>query len=131
MKPYVHAQSSAKKFGGRAEDYLDIHDLFDSSKAAYPDMRHRAIYHHSLGIFLVERVFGATRVNSDGAIVQVRDIGEQHVLEDMDRIPTLQDYLGGMPFYDWLGGGKRRTTHHEFTGPVPTDFAGALKALRD
>lgn len=110
MKPYLHAQRSAKKFGGKPEDYLKIHDFFDQSKAAYPDMRHRAILHHSLGIFIVEQMFGTTLTNSDGKIVQVRDVAEQHVIDDMGRIPTVQDYLEGMPFYKWLGGRKTKKT---------------------
>ena len=31
--PLKHAQSSAKKFGGQAEDYLSVHKWFDESKA--------------------------------------------------------------------------------------------------
>jgi hypothetical protein len=108
MKPYLHAQVSVKKWGGEPEDYLAIHDFFDSSKAAHPDMRHRAILHSSFGIFIVERVFGTYITNSEGRIVQVRDIGEQHVIDDMGTIPTMSDYLDGMPFYDWLGGSKKR-----------------------
>jgi len=29
--PWQHALSSAKKFGGRPEDYLHLHDWFDGS----------------------------------------------------------------------------------------------------
>lgn len=104
MKPYEHALISVKKFGGMPQDYFPIHDFFDSSKAHVPDMRHRAILHSSFGIYIAERVFGTYIINSDSKIVQVRDIGEQHVIDDMGRIPTVQDYLDGMPLYDWLGG---------------------------
>ena len=31
--PFKHAESSARKFGGKAEDYLQIHNWFDESKA--------------------------------------------------------------------------------------------------
>jgi hypothetical protein len=108
MKPYLHAKNSVKSFGGKLEDYLPIHDFLDESKAHFPDMRHRAMLHNSFGIYLCERIFGHTVKNSDGRIVQVRDIAEQHVIEDMGRIPTVQDYLTGMPLYDWLGGPKRK-----------------------
>lgn len=37
MIPYIHAELSAKRFGGVPEDYLDIHELMDSSKAAFPN----------------------------------------------------------------------------------------------
>lgn len=108
MKPYIHAKNSAKKFGGYYKDYLPIHDFLDSSKACFPDMRHRAILHSSFGIFIAERIFGTFIVNSDGQKVQVRDIAEKHVIEDMGRIPTVGDYLRGMPMYSWLGGPKRK-----------------------
>lgn len=39
--PLRHAESSARKFGGTAEDYLPIHNWFDESKAFLPDFRHR------------------------------------------------------------------------------------------
>lgn len=107
MKPYLHAQISVKKWGGVVEDYQEIHDFFDHSKAHVPDMRHRALLHSSFGIYIVERVFGTTITNRDGKVVQVRDIGEQHVIDDMGTIPTVQDYLDGMPMYNWLGGPKR------------------------
>lgn len=57
-KPIVHARSSARRFGGVAEDYLEIHDLMDSSKSAFPDNRHRALTHNSWFFFIVERIFG-------------------------------------------------------------------------
>ena len=107
MKPYLHAQVSVKKWGGVPSDYLPIHDFFDHSKAHFPDMRHRALLHSSFGIYIIERVFVTSITNSDGRLVQVRDIGEQHVIDDMGKIPTVQDYLSGMPFYGWLGGPRR------------------------
>jgi len=39
MKPWVHAENSARKFGGTPKDYLRIHDWFDQTKAHFPDMR--------------------------------------------------------------------------------------------
>ena len=65
--PLKHAQSSARKFGGRAEDYLPIHNWFDESKAFLGDFRHRALRHHDEGIFLAEKLFGVAIVNSDGS----------------------------------------------------------------
>lgn len=106
MKPYLHGKVSAKKFGGKPEDYQAIHDFLDSSKACFPDMRHRAILHSSFGIYIAEKVFGINLKNSDGKLVSVRDVAEQHVIDDMGRIPTVGDYLEGMPMYEWLGGTK-------------------------
>lgn len=121
MKPYLHAKASVKKYGGKVEDYQAIHDFIDSSKAHYPDMRHRAILHSSFGIYITEQVFGVTMTNSDGKICSVRDIAEDHVIQDLGRIPTVQDYLEGMPFYEWLGG-KPRKPRRTFThGLEPID----------
>jgi hypothetical protein len=109
MKPWIHAENSVKKFGGEVDDYLDIHNWLDQTKAHFPDMRHRAILHSSFGIFLCEQVHGVSfKRKSDGKRVQVRDIAEHHVIEDMGFIPTIQDYLKDMPFYDWLGGKPKK-----------------------
>jgi hypothetical protein len=40
-RPLVYAESSAKKFGGKPDDYLAIHNWFDESKAYFADFRHR------------------------------------------------------------------------------------------
>jgi hypothetical protein len=108
MKPYLHAKISAGRFGGKPEDYLELHDFFDSTKAHFPDMRHRAILHNSFGIFLLEKIFGTFITNSDGTKVQVRDIGEEHVLQDLGTIPTLQDYLQHMSLETWMGGPTKK-----------------------
>lgn len=124
MKPYIHAKNSAKKHGGKPEDYQAIHDFFDSTKAAMPDMRHRAILHNAFGIFVAERVFGTTITNSDGKVVSVRDIGEDHVLEDIGFIPTIQDWLKDLPFTAWTGGlpKKKRHVPMQPAAPSPADI---------
>ena len=102
--PIEHAQNSAKKFGGKPEDYLAIHGWFDESKAFFADFRHRALRHHTEGIFLAERMFGVTIVNSDGKRIPVRYVGEQHVKEDLGRIPTVQDWLSQIRPARWMYG---------------------------
>jgi hypothetical protein len=109
MKPFQHAKSSARKHGGVPEDYQALHDFFDSTKASVPDIRHRAILHSSFGIFLLERVFGTTITNSEGRRVVVRDIGEEHVIEDLGFIPTLNRWLRNMPIETWMSGARRKT----------------------
>ena len=108
MKPLLHAKSSARKYGGNWEDYIEIHNFLDSSKAHFPDMRHRAILHNSFGCYIAEKVFGYFILNSEGKEVSVRDIAEDQIIEDIGRIPTVQDYLAGMPMYSWLGDGNRK-----------------------
>lgn len=104
MKPWVHSKSSARKYGGEPEDYIAIHDFFDSTKSVIADVRHRAILHSAFGIFLVEKVFGTTITNSAGKKVSVRDIGEQHVLEDMGHIPSMEKWFKTMQIEDWMMG---------------------------
>ena len=137
-KPYIHALSSAKQFGGKPEDYLPIHNLMDSSKATIADSRHRALTHNSWFVGTVlELIFGTTFTNSDGKVISVRDIGEQHVLEDfkMRFIPSAQDYLQEIEIKDWMVSGagmppsgaklhRRATTTKRvipFSNPKPLD----------
>lgn len=108
MKPFLHSKVSVTNWGGKVEDYQKIHEWFDQTKAHVPDMRHRAILHSSFGVFLCEQMFGEGFTNSDGKHVSVRDVAEQHVIDDMGKIPTMQDYLDEMPFYSWLGGPARK-----------------------
>ena len=107
MKPYLHAKSSVRKWGGKVEDYLPLHDFMDSSKSAHASVKHRAVLHSAFGIFLAERVFGHNLVNSEGREVSVRDLAEQHVIEDLGTIPSLDDWLDAMELQTWMGGPSR------------------------
>lgn len=94
MHPFHHAKSAAKKWGGDASEYLEIEAWFDASKEHMADYRHRALRHHTQGIFEAERVFGKVLTLSTGKEVPIRYIGERHVQEDcMGRIPNLADWL--------------------------------------
>lgn len=104
MKPYIHAKSSARKYGGKYEDYLDIHEFMDSSKATLADVRHRAILHSTFGCYIVQQMFGNVRVNSDGKEYSTRDIAEDHCMEDLGFIPTVEHWLGNMKIQTWMGG---------------------------
>lgn len=121
MKPYLHARISAKKNGGDPEDYMEIHNWFDHTKAHIADMRHRALLHNAWGIYLCEQIFGdivqqadgsfkktSYITNSEGKKVQVRDIAEQHVLDDMGRIPSVYEAMQHLPMLNWLGGPIRK-----------------------
>lgn len=102
MSPYHHAVSSVKKWGGEVADYLPIHDFFDESKAHYADQRHRALRHHSAGIFECEAHFGHVITNNTGKQIPVRLIGEQHVKEDCGFIPTVKDWLQHIHLQPWM-----------------------------
>lgn len=107
--PYHHALSSVKTWGGKVEDYVPLHSWFDETKAHWADHRHRALRHHSLGIFWAEEKFGITLTNSDGRQIPIRVLGEQHVKEDCGFIPTVEDWLKHIPSEPW----QRQTTKIE------------------
>ena len=108
MKPYLHSKIHAKKYGGKPEDYTDIDDFIDSSKAAVPDVRHRAILHSAFGCFIVEQVFGRTRINSDGKEYSPRDIAEDHIQQDLGFLPSMEKYLDCMTVEPWMSGTRKR-----------------------
>jgi hypothetical protein len=111
----AHAASSAKRFGGQPDDYLFLHQWFDSTKSAWCDQRHRAVLHSSFGIELAIQVFGQTfRRKSDNRAIPTRWIGEQHINEDCGFVPTLEDWLGALPLKDWMARGARKFVR-EFT----------------
>ena len=100
---YHHALSSVKKWGGTPEDYLPSHQWFDESKAITADFRHRALRHHAEGIFMSEIIFGSTITISTGRVIPVRWIGEQHVREDLGRIPSFADWVRAIRPEPWMG----------------------------
>lgn len=102
MHAEYHARSSAKKFGGVPENYLFIHNFLDQTKLWLPDKRHRLILHNTFGINLIEKQWRGPEI--EGVLVPARLIAEQHIIEDLGRIPTLETCLKDIPFYNWLGG---------------------------
>ena len=107
--PWVHSESSAKKWGGKPEDYYAIHETMDSTKQVVADNRHRLIFHTTYGACkLIPMIFGPTITNSDGNKVSTKDIAERHILEDFGHkfIPTLQDYVENMTLEHWMNNGR-------------------------
>ena len=88
MKPYIHAQLSVIKYGGNLDEYLDIHNFLDSSKAHVADMRHRALLHNSMGIYIAEELFGVYRENAEGKVYQV-DKQRKVAVRDLDYLDQL------------------------------------------
>ena len=121
--PYYHARSSVAVWGGCEEDYLPVHHWIDASKERYADFRHRALRHHSQGLFEAERALGVVITNADGKQVPVRYIGEQHVLEDCaQRIPSIDDWLERLIEGPWLDESKLTALDH--TGSLSKTFGG-------
>jgi hypothetical protein len=72
------------------------------------DFCHRGIRRHSESIFVLREIFGTTITISNSRVVPVRFIGEQHVLNDLNRIPTVQDWLGKIQLGSWSSVMDRR-----------------------
>jgi hypothetical protein len=113
VNSWHHAVSAARKWGGTPENYIAIEEFIDSSKKVIPDVRHRSLYHHTLGVWLCQEIFGRTikvpRKKTDGFIeVPVREIAERHIIEDLGRLPSPADYINGMPIQPWMSGSQRK-----------------------
>lgn len=111
--PFHHAISSSRKFGGAPEDYIAIHNWFDLTKAHHADFRHRALRHHSEGIFLMESIFGVTITISTGKQVPTRLVGEQHVQEDLGFIPAATEWLKLIKPEPWMRRSRRLSVELE------------------
>ena len=99
MNILKHCQISVKRWGGQAEDYIEIHRFIDQTKALCPDMRHRIFHTHWAIDNLVIPIFGESIKNSNGEEVCVRDMCERdHFLVDFHNkfIPTLNDFVSAI-----------------------------------
>jgi hypothetical protein len=86
-----------------------LHSWFDRTKSAQNHFTHRALRHHVEGISVAEGLFGNVQVATGAS---VRELGEQHMDEDVRRIPTAADWLNEMEAPEWL----------------PVDFPGAQES---
>lgn len=103
----THSKSSARRFGGKWEDYIHIHTWFDATKELVGDFRHRALRHHATGIVECEEKFGLILTNSDGRELPTRLIAEQHLLEDFGKIPTIADWFRCIEPQAWMTKAQR------------------------
>ena len=95
--PIIHSKSSVKKWGGKWEDYIHIHNWFDETKSWVGNTYHRMFRHHSEGIFECEKTFDEHFKNSEGKIVYTRYVGEQHVKEDCyNYIPSAKEWVNSI-----------------------------------
>lgn len=111
MNSWNHAQSAARKWGGKPDDYIEIEEFIDSSKKIIGDVRHRSIYHHTEGVWLCQRIFGRTitvEKKNNSVEIPVRLVAERHILEDLGWLPSPADYMDGMPIKLWMSGSQRK-----------------------
>jgi hypothetical protein len=108
--PLIHSKSSVKRWGGKVEDYLVIHELIDSPKMTMNNNSARCLTHNTwFAYHIVPKIFGYNIVNSDGKSVDVVDIAMLHIAEDfrMKFVPTPQDYLQHLQVQPWFNNGVK------------------------
>lgn len=115
MSPYMHATRSAERFGGKWEDYYPVHEFLDMSKTHMVDFRHRALLHHTFGIYICERIFGPVLINHEGKAIETRYVVIQHIQEDLGCVPTVKDWLQQMKAEPWMYQNRLKKVNHETT----------------
>ena len=108
--PLIHSKSSVKRWGGKVEDYLHIHELIDSPKAAMNNNSSRLLTHNTWFAYtIIPKIFGYNITNSDGRSVDTVDIAMLHIAEDfrMKFVPTPQDYLKHLEVQPWMNNGVK------------------------
>lgn len=94
MNIWKHCLLSKRKFGGEAEDYLEVHRFMDSSKLFYYHAKHRVLLHNLYGIELCTMLYGDCLQNSDKKMIPIKEIAAEHCKEDLSNVvPTLADWL--------------------------------------
>ena len=108
--PLIHSKSSVKRWGGKVEDYLPLHELIDSPKATMNNNSVRVLTHNTWFAYqIMPKIFGYNIINSDGRSVDVVDISMLHIAEDfrMKFVPTAQDYLQHIQVQAWFNNGVK------------------------
>lgn len=105
---WKHAESAARHFGGVPGDYIEIEERIDSFKAMVGDVTHRQYLHNSHGPWMMQEIFGRTITNSDGKQVLVREVAENHIIEDLGWLPSPADWSACMTCKVWMGGRRNK-----------------------
>jgi hypothetical protein len=113
MTPDEHAKLSVRDFGGKEEDYIDIHKYLDQTKIHFADFKHRAILHNSMGMKICEDVFGDYITNSDLKDIPVREISRRHILQDCGTVPTIEQTIHALT----------TNTYQKFNNPKKEDLS--------
>lgn len=135
MKPLQHAQISQKSYGGNWNDYIEVHDFLDSSKATCAHFKHRFLLHHQEGIELGARIFGETLFNSENREISVREILTDHLIEDIGRLVSVDTWARDLlpnenePFYKFLA--KKRASIESDCIPGENELLAAFNLSKD
>lgn len=114
--PLIHSKSSIKRWGGKVEDYIEIHKFLDSPKSCMNNNTSRMLTHNTWFIYeVIPKVFGYNITNSENKSVDTVDIAMLHVSEDFRHrfIPTPQDYLKHIVLQPWMNNGVKDVDNDE------------------
>jgi hypothetical protein len=70
---------------------------------------------------MAETIFGVTITNSVGRVVPVRLIAEQHIVEDLGRVPSFADWVRCIKPEPWMGRTSRLDIKDDTAGSVITE----------
>jgi hypothetical protein len=70
---------------------------------------------------MAETIFGVTITNSAGRIVPVRLIAEQHIVEDLGRVPSFADWVRCIKPEPWMGRTSRLDIEDDTADSVITE----------
>jgi hypothetical protein len=130
--PEIHSKSSVKRWGGKIEDYIKIHELLDSPKATMNNNTSRVLTHNTWFAYtIIPKIFGYNIINSDGKSVDTIDIAMLHIAEDFRGkfVPTPQDYLKHLEIQPWFNNGVKDLNCPQAT-KVVDDLKEKLKIER-
>lgn len=135
MKPLQHAQISRKTYGGCWQDYIEVHNFLDSSKAACAHFKHRFLLHHREGIEWGAEIFGETVINSEMHGVSTRRILTDHLIEDLGKVAAIDDWARALypdemdSFYKFLS--RRRELIESGKVPGESELFRAFNLSRE
>ena len=96
MKPLQHAQISQKTHGGKWQDYIELHNFLDSSKAACAHFKHRFLLHHVEGVEVAVKIFGDKTINSENNTIETKRLLSDHLIEDVGKIVRVEDWANDL-----------------------------------
>ncbi|MTD47169.1 hypothetical protein GKE82_23490 [Conexibacter sp. W3-3-2] len=101
----AHSDRTHRRYGGPRTVHQRIHRLLEYGAVTLPHGLHRALTHHSFGVWLVEQAVGETLPNG----TPTRAVAADHITTDLDRpdVPDAGEWLEHLPLLAWMNGSRR------------------------
>jgi hypothetical protein len=84
--------------------------------------KHRFFLHHAEGIEFGVRIFGGNLVNSEGKTIEIRQLLTNHLIEDLGRVVSVEDWARDLlpnsndSFYKFLAKKRAQTEADQIPG---------------